>query len=113
MKILESDLLRIAARRVKKRLEINRRTLRSLLEATSGIRYRLPEQGAITFLKLIPWSDTRDFTTKLLLRHGVLIPDGAFFNKPGYVRLGFGAVPEIFQPAAERFFDLLRHAYSA
>ncbi len=73
----------------------NRQTVRSWLAEHDGlVTADLPAAGVLVFPALTGIADTRPFCHRLMRDHGVLVVPGECFGVPGYVRVGFGGLPD-------------------
>ncbi|MFN3267860.1 MAG: aminotransferase class I/II-fold pyridoxal phosphate-dependent enzyme [Zestosphaera sp.] len=66
-----------------------------------------PDAGAY-FLARIPWSDdTLDITYRLFSKYSVLVNPGECFDIPGYLRIGLGQHPPVFEESLQYLINSL------
>jgi aspartate/methionine/tyrosine aminotransferase len=81
--------------------------LTTWLRAEGGFHWRVPEAGAICFVRYDAPIDSADFAELLRVRHSVLIVPGAHFRLGNYIRFGTGS-PAHLPPALQRLSQALR-----
>lgn len=57
---------------------------------SSKVSWVKPNSGATCFIKFSTVNSTYDFCTKLANNYNTLVVPGEVFDKPGYIRVGFG-----------------------
>jgi hypothetical protein len=68
---------------------------------------RSPDAGAIVFLRVHHRLETADIAERLRVDHGVLVVPGEHFERPGWLRIGFGTQPSILEAGLGAISDLL------
>lgn len=72
------------------RAAFNLNIVRRFLSTQNHLRWVDPEGGILGFLEVSGVENTDELAEKLVVEHGVRVVPGSFFERPGYVRIGFG-----------------------
>lgn len=80
--------------------------------SNGAISYVKPQGGTTTFLQIngVPGSDTGKFCREFIAAKSTLIVPGETFDRPGFIRVGFGNEPEEFKAGLNRLKDYLVEA---
>lgn len=84
--------------------------LDSWVSSSNGaVSYVKPTGGTTTFLKIegVPDNDTMRFCREFIAAKSTLIVPGETFDRPGYVRVGFGNDLEVMKQGLERLKEYL------
>jgi aspartate/methionine/tyrosine aminotransferase len=93
------EMLSARARRIQSR---GRAIVDAWVHSRRDVSWRGEGAGVIGLLRLHPVSDSMAFVERLEREHDTLVVPGAFFEAEGFVRLGFGAEPEILREGLAR-----------
>ncbi len=72
------------------------------LIAAGLIEGEVPPYGCMYFPRIVGVDDTLALGRRLFEDHGVLVVPGEFFGAPGYIRIGFGADPQMIETGLAR-----------
>jgi aspartate/methionine/tyrosine aminotransferase len=84
--------------------------VRRWIEHQEGLSHIAPEAGAIVFVRHDGPRPSSRLTERLRAERSVLIAPGDFFDRDGYVRIGFGSDPAYLESALTLVGEFLRSA---
>lgn len=84
--------------------------VRRWIERQEGLTHIAPEAGAIVFVRHDSPRPSSQLTERLRAERSVLIAPGDFFDRDGYLRIGFGTDPVYLESALTLVGEFLRSA---
>jgi aspartate/methionine/tyrosine aminotransferase len=84
--------------------------VRRWIEQQDGLTHIAPEAGAIVFVRHDSPRPSSELTERLRAERGVLIVPGDYFDRDGYLRIGFGSDPAYLESALTLIGEFLRSA---
>lgn len=106
--VLEPGNARRLRERARSIVGRNLETLRSRLEARSGVLEPFWPRAGAYILARVPWSrDTLALSYTLYVDHGILVNPGECFELPGHLRIGVGQKPDEFSVNVEELLAVL------